>query len=377
MFNVVETINNVFKKEHLIMKNINTDEIINILKNLNIKSLLGIGAQTICFDSDEDYVYKCCYKEEGTLINDNFSIDNIKNIDYVLLPENIINCKSWIIYKQRKCTPLDYCSLVSLNKILFDLKDMYSNDKIFPDLYFKNYGTIDNNTERNFYIYDFHNIDKYKNCSYFLCLNVYLNVMNTFKIHLKKRRIFTEDVIEDNFGKDKIHKVFYNLIKNIYNKENILNDLDNCLAMLTNEINNTFQKISLTDNLINKVCNLHYINNYKEHDFDLIIKHLYEKFKFKYIYMTISNNLTLNYLLFNNKNITFITNNKILIENNHHNNVLSNRHISNLKDKILFISDQKGDYKFNLITKTNDYKFGKEINTISFTFDTKKYVFYF
>ena len=253
-------------KQLLLIKNIDTDKVIRELLTYNINSYLGCGTQAITFLGNDNYVYKCCYKDDSTIFNNNVSLLTMNNTMNdilltmkntcvsVLYPESILyENENWLIYKQKKCRKLEYLSYSILYKILTDLYNMYNNGYMFPDIYYINYGIINNTykeeekgedkTEENkkedskIKIYDFHNFEKLNKSSKtgFLTLNVYLNIVITFNVKPNIRRIITEDVIKDNFGKSRLKDIYYNLIYEVYKNESyrtIKSYINKCLEDL-------------------------------------------------------------------------------------------------------------------------------------------------
>ena len=276
--NLKTLINNIIKRSnncHLIIKNEDTDSIQSIYNGIYKLIYIGNGTQVISFaDHNYEYVYKFCYKDSSTIFNNkikystyetilidinndlekiNMINDEIKGeinmikkeikeeikgemkeeikgemkeeikdnskgfINLLLAEEILLNNNKWIIYKQRYCKQLKYCSYTILYYILELLKISIKHGYFFSDIYFKNFGySIVNN---KFYIslYDYHNIDKIDDNSKtgFLILNIYLNICSAMNI---KMNIInnTETLIKYSYGKDIIDDIYVNFLKKLH-----------------------------------------------------------------------------------------------------------------------------------------------------------------
>jgi hypothetical protein len=248
---ILELLNKNPSKTHLKFKSdIHIDnKIQDILNGLKIKSLLNYGTQTIVFLSEcEKYVYKCCYKEDGTIINNLFN-DNINLIKSfnanIMLPESILyENENWIIYKQKYCKPLTFINENILLFILdFHLTIQNSGYK-FSDIFYKNFGIYNG----SIYLYDFHNLDLFNNSNNnFIVLNMYLNIFKFYNLtNNSSTRISSVSVVESDFGKSIFNSVFHKYLKDIYDKkyENLSINIDNIKKYLNIPINYNANKFN-------------------------------------------------------------------------------------------------------------------------------------
>jgi hypothetical protein len=270
-----------YKKYNVNDKDINDISIfINTFINNKYIEYLGCGGTCIYVFKYEDKVYKICLKnivnkndciEHNTILG---SIANFKNHIKKLIDINIKIVKptdylyennSFLLYSQPYCEAIEnkITNYVLLN-ILVNIKNMIIGKYFIPDIYYNNFGFIEN----EIFIYDYHNISEYNSDDqYYISQLATLFSLNKYETLYKNNgSIIDIDILQnDNFGKNYLDDTHVQLLKNLFIK-----NFDKSIELFDIIIE------TLKDASIQKITNYQYLEINRENKLSL---NLHTKFK--------------------------------------------------------------------------------------------------
>uniref|UniRef100_A0A6C0BLT5 Uncharacterized protein n=1 Tax=viral metagenome TaxID=1070528 RepID=A0A6C0BLT5_9ZZZZ len=197
------------------------------LQSLPSLEYLGHGIQSICFQSGEGFVVKCCMKRKNSiLLSKKILLSTTQDLiqrGFPILPAQSVlyENNTWMVYTQPMCRVMERVTLKFCLRVLLFLQQMIETDLRFSDIYYKNFGTYQN----KFVLFDYHEMEHFDTASNFLITNLYslfklLGYRMGWNRHQTDGSVVShwDEIVSNNFGRSMLPMELAELLYSLHQR---------------------------------------------------------------------------------------------------------------------------------------------------------------